>query len=267
VALTAVCAKINTLTYSIKHPETFQIAASLPIPQPSTLVGALAYCLGIQQGVGLNAQNIARKEIVIARASLVSEVTAINPIVLRRFRILDKGFQRKGKGEEEDFKKALTAYQKGDLNTFRRIIEETLTDALYREYLSPATLKCVWVLRSPIESKILYLLQRLGDTESLINVAEAWSAECKVERLDKASTSYYFTALQNVVNTIHGNYTAVRMCDEGYKLKLYYVPCKKDIRSASYGVKYFVYVPAKVDVELREPQEVYIINEEYIIGV
>jgi CRISPR-associated protein Cas5 subtype I-A len=267
VALTAVFAKIHTFTFSIKHPETFQIAASLPVPQPSTLVGALAYCLGIRQEIGLKAQEIARKYVMIARAKLMSDVTAINPIILRRFRVLDKGFERKGKGEEEPFKKALSAYQKGNINTFRKIIEEILTDALYREYLSPATLKCVWILKSPIENKILYLLQRLGDTESLVNVAEAWSAECKVERLDKTSTSYYFTSLQNIVNAVRGNYTAMKMCDEGRKLKLYYVPCRKEIRSTLNGLKYFVYTPTKVEVELKEPQEVYFTDEEYIIGV
>jgi CRISPR-associated protein Cas5 subtype I-A len=267
VALTAICAKINAPIFSIKHSEVFQIAASLPIPQPSTLVGALAYCLGVQQGIGLEAQKIVKKNVVIARAKLISDVVAINPIILRRFRILDKGFESKGKGEEKPFEKALSILQEGNFDTFRKIIEETLTDALYREYLSPATLKCVWILRSPIESKILYLLQRLGDTESLVNVAEAWSAECKVERLDKASTSYYFTALQNVVNAVHGNYAAIRMCDEGRELKLNYVPCKKEIRSTPDGLKYFVYAPAKVDVELKEPREVYVINEECIIGV
>ena len=267
MALTALCAKINTFTFSIKHPETFQIAASLPIPQPSTLVGALAYCLGIQQEMGLKSQEIVRNHVVIARAKLVGGVTVVNPIILRRFRVLDKGFEKKGKGEEEAFKKAINAYQEGDINTFRRIIEETLTDAFYREYLSPATLKCVWILRSPIESKILYLLQRLGDTESLVNVAEAWSAECKIECLDSVSTDYYFAALWDIVSAVHGNYTVIKMCDEERKLKLYYVPCKKEVRSTHSGIKYFVYTPAKVNVELRRPQEVYFIDEECIMGV
>jgi CRISPR-associated protein Cas5 subtype I-A len=266
VALTALCAKINTLIFSIKHPETFQIAASLPIPQPSTLIGALAYCLGIQKEVGLKTQEIVKKDVIVAKAKLMSDATVVNPIILRRFRVLDKGFERKGR-EEGDFMRALSAYKEGDIDTFRRIVEGTLTDALYREYLSPATLKCVWILKSPIESKILYLLQRLGDTESLVNVAEAWSAECKTERLDKTSTSYYFTALQDVISAVHGNYTVIRMCNENRELKLYYVPCKKEIRNTPSGLKYFVYTPAKVDVEMRKIQEVYFVDEECIIGV
>jgi len=267
VALTAICAKINTPIFSIKHPETFQIAASLPIPQPSTLVGALAYCLGVQQGIGLEAQKIVKENVVIARAKLISDVVVINPIILRRFRVLDKGFESKEKGEKKTFEKALSLLQEGNFDVFRRIIEGDLTDALYREYLSPVTLKCVWILRTPIESKILYLLQRLGDTESLVNVAEAWSAECRVERLDKTSTSYCFTALQNIVSVVHGNYTAIKMCNEKRELKLYYVPCKKEVRSTLNGLKYFAYTPAKVDVKMKEPQEVYFIDEESIIGV
>lgn len=267
MALTAICAKINTPIFSIKHPETFQIAASLPIPQPSTLIGALAYCFGVQQGIGLEAQKVVKKSVVIARAKLVSDAVTTNPIVLRRFRILDKGFESKKKEEEKPFERAFSILQEGDFDTFRKIIEQTLIDALYREYLSPATLKCVWILKSPIESKILYLLQRLGDTESLVNVTEAWSAECKVEHLDKISTSYYFTVLQDIVSAVHGNYTVMRMCNEERELKLYYVPCKKEIRSTPSGLKYFVYTPAKVNVEMRKPQEVYFVDEECIIGV
>lgn len=266
MVLTALCAKINTPIFSIKHPETFQIAASLPVPQPSTLVGALAYCFGVQQEVGLEAQKIVKKNVVIARAKLISDVVAINPIILRRFRILDMGFESKEK-KEKPFEKALNILQEGDFDTFRRMIEQTLTDALYREYLSSATLKCVWILRNPIESKISYLLQRLGDTESLVNVAEAWSSECKVERLDKTSTSYYFTVLQDVISGVYGNYTVTRMCDEERKLRLYYLPCKKEIKTTANGLKYFVYTPSKVDVKLKELQEVYFVDGECIIGV
>jgi hypothetical protein len=57
------------------------------------------------------------------------------------------------------------------------------------------------------------------------------------------------------------------MCNENRELKLYYVPCKKEIRNTPSGLKYFVYTPAKVDVEMRKIQEVYFVDEECIIGV
>lgn len=259
MALTAICAKINTPIFSIKHPEAFQISASLPIPQPSSIVGALAYCLGTQQGIGLKAQEIVREMIVAARAKLIGEITTINPITLRRFRILDKGI------EEKDFERACNALHVGDFGTFRKILEKELTDALYREYLSPATLKCVWILKTSIESKILYLLQRLGDTESLVNVTETWSSDCKTQSISEVSTDYPFTPRPAIIDTIQGSYTTLKMCDEKRELKLFYVPCKREMRSTPARVKYFIYAPTKVNVKLKKTYEVFAVDEDYIL--
>ena len=60
MALTAICARIFSPIFSIKNPEAFQIGITLPVPQPSTLVGALAYCIGVHREIGLKALNIAR---------------------------------------------------------------------------------------------------------------------------------------------------------------------------------------------------------------
>jgi len=260
VALTAICAKINAPIFSIKHPETFQIAASLPIPQPSSLVGALAYCFGVQQGIGLRAQEVIKETIVAARAKLIGETTTISPIILKRFRVLDKGV------EEKDFEKACSALRVGDFDTFRKILEKDLIDALYREYLSPATLKCIWILKNPIESKILYLLQRLGDTESLVNVAEAWSANCKTLDMDEISTDYPFTLQHpNIIDIIQGAYTTLKMCDEKRELKLFYIPCKREIRSTTDGIKYFAYISTKVNVKLKKSQKAFSVEEDYIL--
>lgn len=259
MALTAICAKINSPIFSIKHPETFQIAASLPIPQPSSLVGALAYCLGLQQRIGLKIQEIVREITVVARAKLIGEATTINPIILRRFRILDKGI------EEKSFERACNSLRAGDFDTFREILEKELTDALYREYLSPVTLKCVWILKASIESKILYLLQRLGDTESLVSVAEAWSANCKTLNMDEVSTDYPFISQPDMINVIRGSCATLKMCDEKRESKLFYVPCKRDIRSTPTGTKYFVYTSTFVDVQLKKPCKVFAIDEDYIL--
>ncbi|MEM2045125.1 MAG: type I-A CRISPR-associated protein Cas5a [Candidatus Bathyarchaeia archaeon] len=259
MALTAICAKINAPIFSIKHPETFQIAASLPIPQPSSLVGALAYCFGAQQEIGLRAQEVIKETIVAARAKLIGETTTISPIILKRFRVLDKGV------EEKDFEKACNALRVGDFDTFRKILEKDLTDALYREYLSPATLKCIWILKNPIESKILYLLQRLGDTESLVNVAEAWSTDCKTLDVDEIFTDYPFTLHPNTISIIQGTYTALKMCDEKRELKLFYIPCKREIRTTPNGIKYFAYISTKVNVKLKKSQKVFSVEEDYIL--
>lgn len=259
MALTAICAKINTPIFSIKHPEAFQIAASLPIPQPSSLVGALAYCLGTQQRIGLRAQEVIKEAIVAARAKLIGETTTVNPIILRRFRVLDKGIEGK------DLEKACSALHIGDFDTFRKILEKELTDALYREYLSPATLKCIWILKIPIESKILYLLQRLGDTESLVSISEAWSADCKILDADEASTDYPFVLHPHMIDVVQGAYTALKMCDERRELKLFYVPCKREIRSTPSGIKFFIYRSTKVNVRLKKPHKVFSVEEDYIL--
>jgi len=258
VALTAVCAKINVPIFSIKQPETFQIATSVPTPQPSTLVGALAYCLGVQRGIGLKAQEIARGTVVAARAKLVSEATSINPVILRRFRVLDKGL------EDKDLERGYYALRAGDFDAFRKIMEG-LTDALYREYLFRSTLKCAWILKAHLESKMLYLLQRLGDTESLVNVVEAWSTDCRPLLVDNVSTDYPFAVTPDLIDAIRGSYTTVKMCDEARELKLFYVPCKREVKSTPTGVKYFVYAPAKVDVRLKEAREVFAVGEEYVV--
>ncbi len=264
MALTAICAKINAPIFSIKHPEAFQIAATLPMPQPSTLVGALAYCLGIHEGIGLKAYEEVREAVIAARAKLIGEAAVVTPVILRRFRILDKGFERKGKGEVAAFERACKALQQGDLDAFRRSIETELTDALYREYLSFAALKCVWILKRSFDSKLLYLLQRLGDTESLVTVAEAWPADCESSRSETIITEYPFAAAPNLVDQIKGNYTTLRMCDEKREPRIFYIPCKKEIRSTPEGSKYFTYMPTKVDVKLKIPQEFFIVDGECI---
>ena len=266
MALTAICAKINAPIFSIKHPEAFQIGAALPIPQPSTLVGALAYCLGVYKGTGTKSLEEVRKAVVIARAKLLKGCTVVTPVILRRFRVLDKGLEAKTKGEVAAFEKACSALQAGDFYSFKRTIEMELMDALYREYLSHASVKCIWVLRESYESKLLYLLQRLGDTESLATVIEAWSTDCREAEADQIDTEYPFTLAPEVLERIRGDYTTLKMCDESRKLKMYYIPCKKEISSTPSGIKYFTYTTTKVEIRLKRPQRFFMVDDEKVIG-
>ena len=266
MALAAICAKINAPIFSIKHPEAFQIGATLPVPQPSALVGALAYCLGVGKGIGVKALEEARRNVVAARAKLAKGCTVVTPVILRRFRVLDKGLEAKTKGEVPAFERACNALSSGDFYSFKRTIEVELTDALYREYLSHASIKCVWVLREPYDSKLLYLLQRLGDTESLVTVLEAWSADCRSIEVDQTDTEYPFALTPDVLEHVRGDYTTSKMCDEHRRLKMYYIPCKKEISSTPSGVKYFTYTSTKIEVKLKRPQKVLEIDGEKIIG-
>jgi len=265
VALTAVCAKINAPIFSVKHPEAFQIGAALPVPQPSALVGALAYCLGVHKGIGVRALEEARRVVVMARAKLMKGTTTITPIILRRFRILDKGLEAKAKGKAPAFDMACNALQSGDFEAFRKTIEVDLMDALYREYISNASIKCAWILRGPFDSKLLYLLQRLGDTESLVTVEEAWSATLRSTKVDRVSTDYPLASTENV-SRVRGDYTMLRMCDEKRSPTMYYVPCRREVLRTPDDVKYFVYAPTKIDVEFKQAIEVFVIDEEETIG-
>ena len=264
MALTALIAKISAPIISIRHPETFQIAATLPIPQPSTLVGALGYCYGTFSGAGLNAMEQVKRVIIAARAKLLSETAIIAPIILRRFRILDKGFE--GKEGEKPFQRACENLRGGNIEEFRRILEGELTDALYREYLSQASLKCIWIVREPMDNRMLLLLQRLGDTESLITVIDVWTSECSPEEVDETSTNYPFTIEKDNLAEISGEYSLMRMCDENRAKKLFYVPCKKKINVSKDGSKYFTYIPTKIDVKFRKPFKILQVDGEIIVG-
>ena len=266
MALKAICAKISTPIFSIKHPEVFQIAASLPIPQPSTLTGALAYCIGVHSRMGLKAKDEVERMLVLARAKILNEVAVVTPIMLRRFRVLDKGFETKRKGEIPAYKRACDALSSGDFDYYRRVIEVELTDALYREYVTAATIKCVWILREPLDHKLLYLLQRLGDTESLVTVMEAWSADCSVKEVDSLRTEYPMVLDPDALTSIGGDYTVVKMCDEHRILRTFCIPCKKDVLSTPDGVKYFAYVPTSIEAEFKKPVEVFTVDGEDLLG-
>lgn len=259
MAPVALIARISAPAISIKHPETFQIAAALPLPQPSSLIGALAYCLGAYTGIGLTALDRVKSLVLAARARLLSEIEVITPIILRRFRILDKGFEKKG------FLKALEKLRSHDFEGFRNIIEGELTDALYREYLSQTTFKCVWIVEGELDSRIAYLLQRLGDTESLVTVEEAWSAECSLEYADHVETEYPFTVPREEIENMRGEYTIIRMCDEKRERQMFYVPCRKSIRRTKSGVKYFVYQPTRMVAKFKERLRIYRIENETIV--
>ena len=263
MALTALIAKISAPIISIRHSETFQIAATLPVPQPSTLVGALAYCLGTFTGIGLDAIEQIGKKIIAARAKLLSEIAIIAPIILRRFRILDKGLE--GKTGEKPFQKACENLRKGNFNEFRRILESELTDALYREHLSQASFKCIWIVKEPMDNKLLYLLQRLGDTESLITVTEAWTSECILEKADAFSTDYPFPAERKNLIEISGDFSLMKMCDETGEKRMFYIPCKKRIGIARDGSKYFAYAPTKINARFKGGTEILLADEEVIM--
>lgn len=266
MVLTAIYAKINSPIFSLKQPEGFQVATSLPLPQPSALVGSLAYCLALEQGAGLDIIGKVREMVVAARATLETPVATVSPVVLRRFRVLDKGFETKERGELPPYERVISLVKEGRLSEARRILEVELTDALYREYLSSATFKCLWILHERVRPEILYYIQRLGDTESLCTVEEVWDADCKEDTLFEAKTRYPITVNVSRVRYVrYGSFLLLRMCDEKRELKNYIVPCERRLESTAKGIKFVAYTPSHIKVKFATPTKCYNVDGDIVV--
>lgn len=243
--LKAVFTRIRLPIFSVKHPETFQIMSCLPIPQPSTLIGALAYCVGVSQDLGLRAfENI--KDIssthgggkIAARAKLM-RVTTFSPIILRRFRIAD------------EVRKRMQLYDllsKGEYSRGKLFLETVLTDAFYREYAMSHEILCTWIFEEEfrINGSILRLLQRLGDTESLVTVSDAWVEDVEAYAASRVKTSFPFPL--EGARIVEGDFTIVRMCDERRSSEQFVIPVRREIRRTATG-KIIVLEPTEVEAE------------------
>ncbi len=250
-----VFAKIRFPIFSIKHPEAFQIRSSLFLPQPSTLIGALAYCLGVSQNIGLNAykrvlEYVSNKKILAAKPSLLKDIPplTVSSIVLRRFRIVDKAFETKEKGGRPPIKILYEYINKGEIESARKIIEVQLTDAFYREYISGYEILCAWAFRDDFDfnEELIYLIHRLGDTESLCSVIKVWKEEAKEARKKIIETTFV-SPLKNV-KTLIGNYVAIKMCNELRKKELFAIPYEITYRSSD-GKRIMVIKPTTIKIE------------------
>jgi len=155
----------------------------------------LAYCLGVARGWGTAALERVREwvregKLLAARASLARDQPplAVSPIVLRRFRVVDKAHEAKGKGEAKPIERLSDSARSGDFLGAKRMVEVELTDAFYREYVMGYELLCAWALDEAldVDPGCLYLAQRLGDTESLCTVLEVRAEEAEVGEEDEA---------------------------------------------------------------------------------
>ncbi|MEM0489133.1 MAG: type I-A CRISPR-associated protein Cas5a [Nitrososphaerota archaeon] len=241
--LKGVFARVRLPIFSVKHPETFQVMSCLPIPQPSTLVGALAYCIGTHHGSGVKAfyrlkEVIEGNEVkLIARARLMG-ITIISPLVLRRFRIAD------------EFHKRMQFYDilsRGDYYEGKIFLERALIDAFYRSYAMSHEILCAWIIdgKFEISDSIFYLLQRLGDTESLITVCEVWLEDVEINEAPEIRTSFPFPLGNATIRG--GNFAIMKMCDEKRLVKQFVIPIKHEFRPTDIG-KVMIIEPTEVEV-------------------
>jgi CRISPR-associated protein Cas5 subtype I-A len=199
-------------TFSIRQPQSYQVGVSFPLPQPSTLTCALAYAAGLT-GVGqsdLQGDEYV-KELVesVLRLLVRATVKPVAPltnssVTLSRVRAL----------EEDSSEKVVEAIRRG----------RKITDAMVREYYS-GRLTVIYVFRSVSGiDKVyswLYLLGRLGDTESLISVERV--EEATIEHLGSEEYVDTYTPVEWVESYGEGFFSLIRMCREEL--------CAKPVRS------------------------------------
>jgi CRISPR-associated protein Cas5 subtype I-A len=247
VKLRAIFARIRLPIFSVKHPETFQIMSCLPVPQPSTLIGALAYCIGVSQGSGLKAfdalkRSIERGECCAARAKLTG-ITVSSPIILRRFRIADEYSKRM------DFYKILL---RGDYQEAKLFLESKLMDAFYRGYAMSFEILCAWITKDSlkINETAIRLLQRLGDTESLVTVSDAWIEETEINESSEIETPFPFPL--DGAKVRQGDFIVVKMCNERRVSEQFIIPIKHKIRQTATG-RVMIIEPTSVHAEFSHP--------------
>lgn len=270
--LTSFLVKMKPTFYSIRHSETFQVAKSLIIPQPTTLIGALAYTYAITNNVGrLEALNTITANTVIARAKLLSPAV-VESVILRRLRILDKGMERKGKKgrAEAGYSKLLRLLSRSAFPEFIKTLT-TLTDAMYREYIHSHEVLALYILKSHINVKP-ELITRIGDTESLCTIIDVQKVNVRKLEVRKVTTSYPFP-LTDDVKDIYGSYIIVKMCSErdidwstGLCRPCYFViPAHLEFKRARKGYRIPIYRSSHVTVEFSKDKVVFEVNKEYVI--
>lgn len=237
-----VAVRVRLPLFSVAQPEAFQVLTALPIPQPATLVGALAYAVGVHTGKGVKAYQellklAAEGELLAARARIAdadrmgASVLAPSSVVLWRFRVVDKAHETKKRGEKKPITVLHECLAAGDYASAKRLLEVTLTDAFYREYVMGHELLAVWVFRSPIvEEEAFWCISRLGDTESLCTPIEVLMDEGSLARAREVETNFPapLTAGARVLN---GSFTIVKANDEKRELKTYVIPTRVTVRS------------------------------------
>jgi CRISPR-associated protein Cas5 subtype I-A len=194
--------KVRAPAFSVRQPQAYQVGAALPLPQPSTLACALACAAALaEEGpvgllgdeyVGKLAESVLQL-LVRATAKPAAPLTS-SSVTVSRVRAL-----------EESSEKVVKIIESG-----RRI-----TDAMVREYYS-GRLTIVYVFKNAagVEKvrRWLYLLGRLGDTESLISVEEV--EEAAMEPLGSEEYVDTYTPLEWVERYGDGAFSLIRMCRE-----------------------------------------------------
>ncbi len=139
--------------FSVKELDVYQVATSTPLPLPGTVVGAIGAAMGrAGRCRGAECLEEARRRVRFARAAASSGLVK-SPVVLRRLRgVLEEG--------------VLPASAKAFVE---------FSDAMSREYVF--TWRLLLLVGGDVEREDLYLIDRLGDSESLVAVVDVVEVE------------------------------------------------------------------------------------------
>jgi len=184
--------------FSVRDVESYQVAVSVLVPLPSTVVGAVGAVLG-RMGYcrGDECLKEARRRIRLARA--VAPTAAKSPVVLRRLRgVLEEG-------KLPDSVKDITRDVAG------------LSDAMTREYVFAWRLALI--LEGDVKREHLYLIDRLGDSESLVSVVDVAEVE-PVECTGRVNVVVKSRVVRG------GDYMLVRGFDERGDRSIFAVPLR-----------------------------------------
>jgi CRISPR-associated protein Cas5 subtype I-A len=185
--------------FSAKELDVYQVATSMPLPLPGTVVGAIGAAMG-RAGLcrGMECLEAARRQVRFARVATSGGLVK-SFVVLRRLR---------------------KVLEEGKLPPSAEAFAE-FSDAISREYVFTRSL--LLLVEGDVEEEHLYLIDRLGDSESLVavvNVAEVEPVAC-TERVN-------VVVKRNVARG--GDYVLVKGLDERGSESWFAVPLKMEGR-------------------------------------
>lgn len=201
-----IIARLKAPLFSSKLIESYQVASTYLLPLPSTLVGALGYALA-QLGYCKPSHDFSESECYKRVRELVDRVRAFptsqiarTSVILRRLRhVLEESRLPSSVGEITRF-----------------------TDAMVREYSTARDFGIIIIPRDAGKSreiyKIVWLIERLGDSESLVSIDDV--RILSAEKCDGEEVNIVIKAEK----AVGGGFTVVAGLDEDYKTSILALP-------------------------------------------
>lgn len=204
---------VPTNFFSVKRAESYQFAPSYLLPPPSTLLGAFARGLFLLKGMSAPKNEEEAASMIIAATIRALTPLARSGVILKRMRTLEP----REETEKEQFKPR--------------------TDAMVREVVSLPRMEGYYLLDENKASKslgqeinveikrIIYSIDRLGDSESLVSVISVDISAVEAMKCP-SEVNVNTTIEKDLTETVSGDYIYTIMPDlrDRRKPREYYVP-------------------------------------------